>query len=474
MHLSRRSFLAGCAACAAGVSTTRLGAGATVASAALAASGQPAAKARIRLVFSHIPSEKPTWPNIGYDYDGRKKELTGQLRRGCPDIEFLPATVHNAADAQKVLEADKEVDGYVVYLVGIWTGAAKVIAESGRPVVLVDDLYAGSGEFLIEYARARRAGQKVAGVSSTRFEDVCDAVNCFACINKLRSAKILDAVDRWDPAVQGKAIDEAFGITVQQISNADLIAAFEAADRAEARKWADRWIAQAEKVFEPSREEIEKSAVMYLGMKSLMDQHGAGAITIDCLGMFYAGKMPAYPCLGFWQLNNDGYVGACESDLQSTTTMVVVSTLTGRPGYISDPVIDTSKNQIIYAHCVAPTKVHGPNGPANAYHIRSHSEDRKGACIRSLMPLNEMTTTLEFSAGRREFIIHQGRSVANIDEDKACRTKLAVEVPNARRMLNEWDRWGWHRVTFYGDLKTRIEHLSALLGIKVIEEGAVA
>ena len=37
----------------------------------------------------------------------------------------------------------------------------------------------------------------------------------------------------------------------------------------------------------------------------------------------------------------------------------------GQPGYISDPVIDTSKNQIIYAHCVAPSKVFGPSKTAN-------------------------------------------------------------------------------------------------------------
>ena len=48
--------------------------------------------------------------------------------------------------------------------------------------------------------------------------------------------------------------------------------------------------------------------------------------------------------------------------------MVAVTTLTeGRPGYISDPVIDTSKRQIIYAHCVASNKAFGPKGAANPY-----------------------------------------------------------------------------------------------------------
>jgi hypothetical protein len=192
---------------------------------------------------------------------------------------------------------------------------------------------------------------------------------------------------------------------------------------------------------------------------------------MNCLGGFYGGHIKAYPCLGFFQLNNDGYVGACESDLTSTITMLLMSYLVGRPGYISDPVVDTAKNQIIYAHCVAPNRVFGPDGPSNPYHIRSHSEDRKGAAVRSLMPLGEMTTTLEFNPDAHKVVIHQGKSVANIDEDKACRTKLAAEVVgDIDKLLSFWDTWGWHRVTFYGDLKRPVQNIAALLGFELIQE----
>ena len=142
-------------------------------------------------------------------------------------------------------------------------------------------------------------------------------------------------------------------------------------------QFADRWIRQAQRVVEPTRDEIVKSGAMYAAMRQLMQDHGADAISVNCLGGFYGGHMEAYPCLGFCQLNDDGLVGACEADLESTVTMLAMSYLVGRPGYISDPVIDTAKYQIIYAHCVAPTKVFGIDGSSNPYHIRSHSEDRR-------------------------------------------------------------------------------------------------
>ena len=87
------------------------------------------------------------------------------------------------------------------------------------------------------------------------------------------------------------------------------------------------------------------------------------------------------------------------------------------------------------------------------------------------MPLGEMTTTLEFNADSRKVIIRQGKAVANIDEDKACRTKLAAEPKgDIDKLLKYWDQWGWHRVTFYGDLKRPVEHIAALLGFEIIDE----
>jgi L-fucose isomerase-like protein len=337
-------------------------------------------------------------------------------------------------------------------------------------VLFVDDLYGGSGEYLIALSEAKRKGQRVAGVASTRFEDVVEGIRAFECMKKIRSAVILDVTDR-DPGKNAEAIREIFGAKVVQITGTEINEAYGKADRTEAQKAARRWMKEAKKIVEPSAEEIEKSGVMYVAMRDLMEKHGSRALTIDCLNLFYGGKLQAYPCLGLFQFLNEGKVGACEADLQSTITMVLMEYLTGRPGYISDPVVDQAKNQIIYAHCVAPNKVYGPNGPANPYHIRSHSEDRKGASVRSLLPVGEITTTLKYHPILKEVVIHQAKAVANIDEDKACRTKLAAEIRDVNKMVAEWDRHGWHRVTYFGDYQRPVETVSALLGFKVVEEG---
>jgi len=500
--------LAGCAACGAGA------VGLTPVSAS-AAKDECGEKARVRLVFSHTPSTGPIWPNIGFDFEPRKKELAEKLKKVCPNVEFLPATVMNAAQAAKLLaeDKDKKIDAYMVCFEGLWVSATPTILAAGKPTILVDELYQGSGEWLIQNAAARRRHLEVAGISSSRIEDVADAARCFEilkkpggtvdaflaavnasrkkntkpagelscpadpvkaadvgeCLKQLKNSTILAIGGHWP--VGPKAIREVFGINVVATDFKELQAAYEKADLAEARKWADRWIGEAEKIIEPKRDEIERSGAMYLAMKDVMQRHNARSITINCLGGFYGGHMKAYPCLGFRQFNDDGLVGGCECDLLSATTMTIVGRLLGRPGMISDPIIDTSKNQIIYAHCVGPTKVFGPQGASNAFHIRSHSEDRKGAAIRAILPLGYLVSTLEFHPLRKEVIFHQGKTVENVDDDRACRTKLAAAVMgDIEKLMNEWDQWGWHRVTVYGDVREPVKELAKALGLKVVAE----
>jgi hypothetical protein len=219
-------------------------------------------------------------------------------------------------------------------------------------------------------------------------------------------------------------------------------------------------------------ETLKTSAAMYLGMKAVLKAHEANAITINCLGGFYGGHIHAYPCLGFHELCNEGLVGGCECDVSSAATMLAFSTLAnGRPGFISDPVIDTSKRQIIYTHCVASNKVFGPDGSANPYKIMTHSEDRNGASVRSILPVNYLTTTLELNNDRKEILLHQAVALDNDPDDRACRTKLCAEpVGDIEKLFTMWDNWGWHRVTFYGDLKKPAYDLADAMGWKVIEE----
>jgi L-fucose isomerase-like protein len=191
---------------------------------------------------------------------------------------------------------------------------------------------------------------------------------------------------------------------------------------------------------------------------------------MNCLGGFAQGRLPAYPCLGFMQLLNDGGHGICEAMPDDTLSMLMGRILTGRPGYVSDPVLDTSKNQIVYAHCVATTKAFGTEGKSNMFRIRTlHNHDPRGTCAQSFLPEGYMTTSFQTDFARKQMVIHQAKAVGNLDSERGCRTQLIGEVRgDIGKLFRYWDRW--HRVTVYGDVKEPLAEFARGLGLKVIEE----
>ena len=95
----------------------------------------------------------------------------------------------------------------------------------------------------------------------------------------------------------------------------------------------------------------------------------------------------------------------------------------------------------------------------------------RGASVRSLVPAGYMTTSIEISNDRKEILFHRAKAVGNDPDDRACRTKLVAEpVGDFEKLFTEWDRWGWHRVTFYGDLRKPVLELGDAIGWKVTEE----
>jgi len=504
--ISRRKFLAGCAAC--------------VGSAGLLTNPAPLIaaeknKMRIQVIYSlhAVKQPGPDWPNVGYDFGPVMKRVDTDLARGCPEFEFISAMAKGPEEAKKIIQENSHnsVDGYVVYQLNCWNRVVQDIAATGKPVLYVDFQYGGSGGFLVYNAAFLRSGTSNIGfVASSNMNDVIAAVKCFEIIKRGGSASDFAAVTKkvrldGTPRIsnmQCKADDlrtvstdesirqmkkfkilsvrdqnsgpggEMMGIPIESVSFDEVNTAWESADKDMSKTVARTWKENAAKVVGVSDETLETSAAMYLGMKQVLKKHNANAIAINCLGGFYGGHIHAYPCLGFHQLNNEGMVGACECDVRSTATMLMINAITrGRPSFISDPVIDTARRQIIYAHCVAPNKMFGPDGPTNSYEILTHSEDRQGASVRSILPLGYMTTTLEIRQPQKEILMHMGKAVDNDPNDRACRTKLCAEpVGDIEKLFGMWDQWGWHRVTCYGDIKEPVCSLADAIGWKVVEE----
>lgn len=435
-------------------------------------------KTRIRVVFTDMIKDKPSWPYINYDVKKRMAEVMPCLEKAFPDVEFSPVLYATREEAEKGYAENEQgrFDGWVVYQSSLWAWISLFYAENVRPVVIANEMYSGCGEFLSTRSIIEAKNLPVATVSSSNFSDVVAAVRLLDVMARMRRARILvftnDTVAPFGmDAARREAVRDVFGTELIYKSGADLNAVYQTIPEADAVPVRDRWMAEAKAVVEPGADEILKSARLYLAVKKIVADEKADAVSIDCLSLFYAGAIDAYPCLTFFQLNNDGATGVCEGDVHSTLAQLLFRYLTGQPAYVSDPVVDEAAGQIIYAHCVATNRPLGPDGPCCPYIIRSHAEDRRGASVQSLLPLGQTVTTIALSAANKAMGLHTARTVANVDDDKACRTKLAAEV-DTDKLLEKYhaELFGWHQVTCYGDHRRAMKQLARLYALRCIEQ----
>jgi len=478
------------------------------------AADDKAGKVRVATVFLANTEIREIWPYPDFDADGRQREVLAALRQGCPEIDFVPVTVKKPDDANKALALKTEVDGYLVYVVTLDWALASVIVDIGllgKPMLVANEFLGGCGGFLTRYSALCTRGIPAAAVSSTRLSDLVVVAHQFADVRRthitpavfarrceqvyrttfpprrkidfaddqVTLTDIADCVERFRKSSflivgRGKGGEQRnfLGATARYVDFAELGRFYDKVDMDHAKEWAGRWRKAAEFVTGPEPEAIDKAGAVYLATLELLKKYNTDSVTMNCLGGFAAGKLPAYPCLGFMQILNEGGQGVCEAKPDDTLSMLMARILTGRPAYVSDPALDTSKNQIVYAHCVATTKPFGTKSKPNNFRILTlHNRDPRGACAQSFLPPGYMTTSFRTNAARKQMIIHQAKAVGNLVSEYGCRTKLVAEVAgDIGKLFDQWDRFGWHRVTVYGDVKEPLAEFAKALGLKVIDE----
>jgi len=299
------------------------------------------------------------------------------------------------------------------------------------------------------------------------------AVRPFRAMHHLRNAKIINLTAR-PIGPYGDEVKARFGTEIKAVDFKRMMAVVNSVSEADAQAEADRWIRGAEKVIEPSKDQIFKSCRLALAFERLLTEEEATAMTADCYGTMYESLCLGYafPCMGFTRLNDMGLGGICESDLGCAMTHIIFQGLVGRPSFISDPTVDESDNSIILAHCLGTRKMDGPAGPTAPYKLRCVMERQAGAVPQVQMRKGQKVTqailvktdTMPYFTG--EIIdVPVGEEV-----DRGCRTKIRVRVDGDVTRL--WKNWsaGLHRQTCYGDVTKELGFFCRFKDIKLINE----
>jgi len=395
-----------------------------------------------------------------------------KLKDELSDVEFVvDELVTSRQQAGQLNDKLKDVDGILV--IHLSMGIRPILNEIlsvGQPTMVFAVPYSGHGWTSFGALQEQELGAKMECLLTSDYRQLAAAIRPFRAIHHLREAKILNLTTK-SFSKYADDIKSKFGTEIKRIELEKMLDAYNAVNDKQARAEAERWIKEAVKVVEPSREQIHKSCKLALAFEKLLDDEDATVMTVDCYGTMFGPlcQSYAYPCIGFTRLNNMGFGGICESDLQSAVTHILYQGLVARPGFISDPTIDESSNSIILAHCLGTTKMDGPDGPAAPYKLRSIMERREGVVPQVFMRIGQKVTQAKL-VGTDLLLYFTGEIINTPDVDRGCRTKITVKVDgDAEKLWKNWSR-GLHRVTCYGDIRKELEHFCRFKEIKIVNE----
>jgi hypothetical protein len=430
---------------------------------------QPATVARVYLASPTVHWPKPTL-DIAKDVADIERQMAEVAAKHKQNVRLIGGEVLKTADeVAPWLAKMGPIDGcLIIPLTQPTTPLSALLSQLQVPALFFSRPYATHSWSSI--AGMRKKGKKIDVVATSSYGDLDPYMRMFRTVHYFRTTKVL--VGAATPAHRQQSADayhEHFGTTFQFVTGPEFKDAFAAMEEKKARKAADEFTRGALRVVEATPKEILDGVRFYLAIEEMMKREKANAVTIDCFGSLAANKLPGYPCIAFSRLNDVGLYGVCEGDLASTMTQILVTSFTGMPGFVSDPVFDTSRNEVIHAHCVSATKMKGINGPASPYLIRNHLETNEGAVVQVMMPSNETITVARFTDPKRMLISTAEVTGPVMDSDRGCRSQIRTRVSDAEKWLQNFTA-GLHRVIFYGDHTRDVERMGRLMGFEMVRE----
>ena len=431
------------------------------------ASFRPAPKINIMgCVIRHETPYWLGWPGTSYDVEGKRKEYSASFVQSAERVGAQYSELEAPLDSDEATEAfanqvaARKPDAVLVHMQHIyhWKRAHR-IAEAGVPTIV----FAPIGMVFTGEVRdfSRQPGVHV--ISSLETSAVEQAFRMIRAKRQMEMTKLMivagdkRATRTWDK----------MGTTLQWIPRSNLHELFaEAPETEEMRDLASRMRRRARKTIEPDRQDLRNATRSYVTAKQLLHREGCNALTTDCLGMVSTKVVPTPPCMAASMFQDAGVTYGCEADRNAAMSLLLVSYLFDKPGFMNDPVPETVKNHLVAAHCTCGTRLNGFDQKHEPYVLRSHSESDIGVAMQVLWKEGQPVTLALFQ-GPDKLLVDTGTVVANVNTPPAggCRTSFEIEMDKVEDVR---DVRGFHQVVFYGNHRRDLQEFARMNGVEVI------
>ena len=255
-------------------------------------------------------------------------------------------------------------------------------------------------------------------------------------------------------------------------------------DQVAVRKEMERWKKGAAGIVGATDQMIFDCSKMYVLLRSLVEKEGLSAVSIDCLSFSFSPDTAIpLPCLAFTRLRDEGITAACEADLCMMLSSMMMQEISGRPSFQSNvSSVNHQASSIVFRHCVAPTKIFGPDAPQQTYNIQDYHGMAKGAVPEVEYPVDLDITTGGFTKDLKNFVLWHGKVIPGINDTatpsfkdappemqkmrKYCSNRVEVKIKDTARFVQNIA--GIHHIVVAGAFGKEIYNAMLRMNVNVI------
>ncbi|MBQ6479872.1 MAG: hypothetical protein IJI45_02020 [Anaerolineaceae bacterium] len=278
----------------------------------------------------------------------------------------------------------------------------------------------------------------------------------------VRGARILK-IGQTEPWVVSNAGDvsvyeERFGVTIIPVEQSEIEKKYQEITREEARKYYDEFTANASGCEEPTDEDLWNASRMAAALVSVMEKYDADGCAIACFNLLKTGTNT---CLGVSCVNNTAdKVAACECDMDSCLTMLLMKKLSRSNLWMANPALRSS-GLVNFSHCTGALNMNGNRG----YILRSHHESGIGVSLQIDYPLEQIVTSVRISNEARDITIQVGKTEKG-ERLNCCRTQIYVRYDDPDKYLKT--ALGCHQIFAFDDIADKVRDLAELFGLNIL------
>ncbi len=204
----------------------------------------------------------------------------------------------------------------------------------------------------------------------------------------------------------------------------------------------------------PDENDFRTSLKIEKAIRDELKETGSSSFSIRCFDLLEPLRGTA--CLALSRLNDEGYTAGCEGDAPAAVSMMILSSLSGRPSFMGNIATISGRNVTI-AHCTSPTSI------LSDYKYMNHFESGLGVGISGKFEEGSKMTLLRMDRNLKLMRYGIGRVLKSEWRNDLCRTQVTLEIEGDPSLMLTRPIGNHYSIT-PGDHEKGLQFLSRMIG----------